>query len=145
MIRSFSFLTWFTAVLAGAATASVHELSCSTTKKLYDGKVHSLKFQLENLEEGKISLVDDEDSETGLSFSTTPKSSKLSGLTENWGITRRGGNVRWTGDSDGFFDVELVLYADSAYRAGYVKINDGGEGIGDSYSPLRCRVKLISN
>lgn len=118
---------------------------CKTTKTFkIDQKIQKVEFTLlvDNTENpSKAEIPDDFDK---FITSVSPKkASYFRGLGENGGAEiKKIGKANKdalviTGDSDGFYQILLVLYKDSGFKRGYVSITKNQSGP-DEYSTLTC-------
>lgn len=125
-----------------AVESTLHSFECETQDAFYDGVVHSMSFSVRSLERPQsIDFEWDEDADEWAVVHVLPEDSWLTGLNDNWGIEVDDGKLTIDGDSDGFHYSKLVLYEDSGFTKGYVKLEDGGGFIGgDYYSKISCTV-----
>lgn len=119
---------------------------CKTTGDFYGKKAHTFQFSAAGLNTNSPGWtgVSGEHAEDDGPVTFSPKNSPLMYLNENWVIEMQNGALRLWGDGDGFETVEVMIYKDSGFRAGYVKVHDGGEGNGDGYSKLSCTVSDLA-
>ena len=106
-------------------------------------KAHSFKFSLTDLNKASPNWAGESaaNEEDAGPVAVSPENSPLQYLNENYAVSIEGGKqLRMWGDGDGFETGEVILYKDSGFKAGYVKVHDGGEGNGDGYSKLSCTV-----
>ena len=68
----------------------------------------------------------------------TPKERHVASLNENMTYSSNAERLRISGDSDGFYASELVLYKDSDYKKGFVRIS--GEPGDEAYAKVSCTV-----
>ena len=124
-------------LLSSSAFAdSIQNFKCRSTEKVEDVHV-SIQFQMRITPSGQFRYVDPDQEAL---FKVTPKDSVMSELNENGAIHSHKDGIEFFGDGDGFVFVYLVLYKDSGYTAGYLRIQDGGGGTGNFYSPVTCQV-----
>ena len=106
-----------------------------------DGEPHELRFVAKHLDDADQTMLEDE-------VAPVPEDSFLAALKENPGLrTSMRDRVLLTGDADGFYWVELVLYRNSGLTRGYV-VADGdpeespvpSEGI---FSKVTCALMPI--
>jgi hypothetical protein len=72
-----------------------------------------------------------------------PKNSAVNELNDNWGFQVSPQGIRLSGDADGFFLIEMVVYANSNFTKGYIRIRDiSNEGIGNQYVPVSCEHRM---
>lgn len=123
-------------------TITSASFDCKTTGDFYGKKPHTFQFSASGLNTDAPDWAGDSaanaEDEGPVTFS--PENSPLVYLNENWSISMQNGAVRLWGDGDGFETVEVMIYRNSGFKAGYVKVHDGGEGNGDGYSKLSCTV-----
>jgi hypothetical protein len=125
------------------------EFTCKTTGKFEGAKTHTVKFTIDDARKslskksGEIFSKFEQDEDDYSIVDVTPESSKLEALNENSGAQLKKDRLVIDGDSDGFYLVELVLYRNSGFKNGYVKLVDSGEGIGDQYSKISCTQKTV--
>ncbi len=117
-----------------------YTVTCTTTEKIAvpegEDAINKVTFVVRNIDRPEVTLDGLEDGEAVVA---EPKdNSYLSTLNENIGVGNEDGKLTIDGDGDGFLLVDLVLYEDSGFKSGYVKVTDGGEGMGDQYSTVKC-------
>lgn len=123
----------FLAVFALSANASEYNFNCKTKA---EGKNVTIKFIMTDLY-GKAVLEDYPGEENDNQVKVTPISSAIYDLNQNlsYGVGKE--KLAISGDSDGVFYVDLVLYRNSGFTKGYV----AAKGEVKFYSPVNCTVK----
>jgi hypothetical protein len=123
--------------------------TCKTLGKFAGAKTHTVSFTIDDAraslkkKSGEVFSHFRQNEDDFSIVEVTPESSKLEALNENAGAQIKKDKLVIDGDSDGFFLVELVLYRNSSFKNGYVKLVDMGEGIGDQYSKISCTQKTV--
>lgn len=134
-----------TASAEGAAKKVVSSATfdCKTIGDFFGKEPHTFKFSLSGLE-GNDHLAWEAESKLAAESEdmlppivTTPEFSSLASLNENSSVTFEKDNLRLWGDSDGLESVTVILYRNSNFRAGWVRVE--GEG-GDAYSKVSCKL-----
>jgi hypothetical protein len=130
-------------------TNDVNELNGSklqvfecTTATPVDNAIATMAFSLRHLDEPtKLEIFGKtgKDPPDYAPIEVTPPDHRLASLNENWEVTSGKRTLRVSGDSDGVFLLDLVLYKNSGYTKGYVSINhaDGGD---NAYAKVSCTV-----
>lgn len=111
------------------------EITCKTTKNLYNKSSHSVTFNIYDIDTKNASLDDDEE------ISVNPAGSPLAAINENWIIKASSKELVITADSDGFYRLQLTLNKKDNYKTGLIKVKDTGEGFGSKSSPVTCILK----
>ena len=129
------------ALFAGQSALAANSrltFSCKT-----DGG-YTIKFQVEQTPSGKIRFLEEQVESQEEIFDISPNNSEIGALNENNGISQNAKTVTFSGDADGYYLADLVLYRNSGLKKGYLKIKDiSGMGSGNSYSLVSCKVKEI--
>jgi hypothetical protein len=81
------------------------------------------------------------DEESYSPIKVQPEEGRVPSLNENLAWDTANDRLTLHGDSDGFYLVDLVLFADSGYQKGYLRISHSEDG--DAYSLVSCKVKPI--
>ncbi|MBW2528919.1 MAG: hypothetical protein JRI23_32385 [Deltaproteobacteria bacterium] len=117
---------------ANQTETSVHLFQCETQEPLADGVKHTISFSVVGLDQQGFDedfLWPEEDGEGDCPecpVQVSPADSPLWALNENGVVIREDGKLIVEGDADGFYWVYLVMYENSGYTRGYVRIEDGG-------------------
>lgn len=131
------------ALTSWALAQSVTQFDCATTKKIEGQSPSRFSFSVLNLEKGPVDYQIESEAEDA-PVKMTPEDSILD-LNENFTIGSGSRGLRLTSDGDGCQFTEVLLYKNSDYKSGYVKIEDGGcgaEGV-PAYSTVSCKVKSL--
>ncbi|MEW6056737.1 MAG: hypothetical protein AB1540_08985 [Bdellovibrionota bacterium] len=164
-ILSFVLGVFFSSTLLLAdASNRVDRFDCQTTKKMV-GEVQKLSFRIENLSHSKkVGLYLTEKQKRALhdgkevnAIRLSSKNSPLQAINEETSVrlvkNKEGKQLlRLYGNSIDIHAVELGLYRDSGYRAGFIRIVDfgvgpghpKGYGLGNHYSKLKCERSIKS-
>jgi hypothetical protein len=98
---------------------------------------HTIRFTATGLDQIETTdLVMNEDDY--IAVLVDPANAYIEALNENISTGRENGKFFISGDSDGFFLVDLVLYENSRLTHGYLKMRDLQEGTGDLYTTVQC-------
>lgn len=122
------------------------KFECETTDPFLGGKKHKVTFAAKGLNSQSASrplswiYLSPDAAENDTPIQAVPATSPLSALNENYQAKVGSTALVLKGDSDGFFFPELSLTRKSGYKAGYAKVTDAGEGFGDLYSKVSCKV-----
>jgi hypothetical protein len=124
--------------------SAIQLFACKTDKPV-DGKLTEIKFAIGNIaDKKKVEVLDKAGnaSEDDMPIETTPKDHRLAELNDNLGVATGTRLLRISGDSDGFYLLDLTLYKDKGYTKGYVHINglDPEEAGPSAYSTVTCTV-----
>jgi hypothetical protein len=128
---------------------SVHQFECVTAQPMTDGVRHTMRFSVVGLDQPGYDedfvWPEEDDSEcSGCPVTVTPSDSPFVALNENGVVRRDDGKLIVEGDSDGFYWAYLVMYQNSGYTSGYVRLEDGGGYVDEFYSVASCTVTKTS-
>lgn len=135
---------------ADQTETSVHLFQCETQEPMADGVKHTMTFSVVGLNQPGFDedfvWPEDEDDENcpGCPVTVTPEDSDFIALNENGGVRREDGKLIVDGDADGFYWAYLVMYEDSGYTRGYVRIEDGGGFVDEAYGKASCTVTEVT-
>ncbi len=152
---TFALFTGFFACTSGdevtvpPATNDTNELNarrlqifdCSTEREI-DGAIQHMTFSIKNIANNRTVEVRDKNGqnpEESNPVGVTPEG-RVSSLNENISVASGSRLLRISGDSDGFFLLDLVLYKNSGYTKGYLSIHHADEDGGNAYSKVSCAV-----
>jgi hypothetical protein len=134
---------------ADVAALEHARFECLTDNTISAEKRHGLKFSVKGLgnrNAQKVSWIfpDARAKELDVPLSASPANSPLSALNENYRAKLDTKGLTVTGDSSGFYQVEMTLYRNSGFKAGYVRVTDNGDGLGNMYSTVKCTVTPVN-
>jgi hypothetical protein len=127
----------------GRTTAAIKKFDCKTERQV-DGKDHRIKFAIKNISSArKIEVLTPEGREDPdyMPIKVTPNEGRVPALNENLSAATGSRLMRISGDSDGFFLIDLVLYKNSDYTKGYLKIHGSEDDGPHQYSKVTCEVR----
>lgn len=114
---------------------------CKSETKV-DDKLQRIQFSVRNIADRKtleiLTPAGKEDEEGSGPIKTTD--GRVAALNENLGASTGTRLLRISGDSDGFFLIELGLYKNSGYKNGYVRIYGSEDDGPHQYSKVSCTV-----
>ncbi len=136
---------------ANQTEMSTHLFSCETNKPMADGVRHTMNFAVVGLDQPGFDedfLWPEDEEGAGdcpeCPITVDPADSPFMALNENAVVMRDNGKLIVEGDADGFYWVTLVMYENSGYTKGYVRVEDGGGYVDEFYSTARCTVSTQS-
>lgn len=124
-----------------ARIATWDTLQCQTTREIM-GDIHEFSLEVRALRDSAhVDLAWDEDDYDVMPMTAEPNL-LLTGMIENYDIQSDDTAFRLHGDSDGIQYTDLVLYKNSGYTKGYVRVTDGGGYFEKPsyYSTVNCTV-----
>lgn len=138
MKKTLVLIGMFFSVTAMAKT-DITTFRCVTDKVIEGNSPTVIEFQVQelNTKEATYYTVDPDSYEP---VKTTPEYSTLM-LNENWGISQEADRLEMDSDGDGCQLTDFVLYKNSGYKRGWVRVRDLGCGASPSYSTVTCNVK----
>ncbi len=124
------------------AASDVNTITCMI-KEDFEGKVLDVKveFLVKNLGSKKAELLQHPkaDEDMGAILVTPNEYTNMTHLNGQGGDLRVSEErIRLFGDGDGYTFVDLVLYKDSGYQKGYVRVSGSGDQM---YQNITCSVK----
>jgi hypothetical protein len=124
---------------------SVHLFECQTDQPMTDGLTHTMRFSVVGLDqpgfdEDFVWPEEDDSDCSGCPVTVAPADSPFVALNENGVVKREDGKLVVEGDSDGFYWAYLVMYENSGYTQGYVRLEDGGGYVDEYYGEASCTV-----
>lgn len=129
------------ALATGAAKPKVFD--CKTDTKV-DDKVQRIQFSVRNLSDSKkieILTPDGKEDPDYSPIKVTPTEGRVSALNENLSAATGKSMLRISGDSDGFYLIELALYKNSNYEHGFLRIYGSEDDGPHQYSKVTCSVQ----
>ena len=134
---------------APAATDDTNELNkaklqvfdCKTDRNV-DDAIQTMRFSVKNIADNKKVEVLDKDgrvADDDMPIHVLPEG-RVTALNENIGVSSGTRTLRISGDSDGFFLLTLVLFKDSGYTKGYIRIYGSEDDGPHQYSKVSCTV-----
>lgn len=128
---------------AGQTGSGPIGFECTTDNTDIDKVTSEFSFELSGLGTESVDFYVPDGEEPQIE--TVPEESHFTTLLDNWVIAEESGGLTLRGDADGIEYMTVVLFADSGYKKGYARLEDGGGyGIGDHYSTITCAVKSAS-
>lgn len=123
--------------------APITHIACKTKEKI-DGAIETFDIDVAYMNDAKIEwqllTVPGSNPDDVPIFIGTPEGAYGASLNENFGALRQDGKFVISGDADGFFLVELVLYENSDLKKGFFRVYNNMNG-SDMYSEVSCTVK----
>jgi hypothetical protein len=114
---------------------------CTTETKI-DGEIQHMTFSVQDIgKKSKMNVLDPNGQENGdyMPIKVVPEEGRVSSLNENLEWYIADDRVTIHGDSDGFYLLDLVLFKDSGYQKGYLRISHAEES-DNAYSLVTCKV-----
>jgi hypothetical protein len=113
---------------------------CKTDKAI-DNRITEMSFSIRYINDNKKIQIYDKNGKDPEDYSPVKVSpeGRLSSLNENLSVATGTRSLRISGDADGFYLLNLVLYKNSGYTAGYVRIS-GADPDPNAYSKVSCTV-----
>ena len=123
--------------------SSILGFDCTTTEKV-DGDIQHLQFSVKDMDQKGMDILDPKgkEDEDYSPIKVQPEEGRVPSLNENLGWDTANERLTLHGDSDGFYLVDLVLFKDSGYQKGYLRISHSEDG--DAYSLVTCKVSPIA-
>jgi len=122
-------------VVKAAPTPKGVPFRCNTTQVIEPkyNKPTSIFFSVTNLGKKTYGLIGSD-----APFRTIPPDS-ITDLNENWSAnTDRLPDMHFTSDGDGCQWTDFIIFANSSYTKGYVRVKDTGCGAANAYSLVFC-------
>lgn len=123
--------------------APITHIACKTKEKI-DGAIETFDIDVAYMNDPKIEWqilnVPGSDPDDVPVFIGTKEGAYGGSLNENFGAVMQDGKFVVSGDADGFFLVELVLYENSDLKKGFFRVYNNMNG-SDMYSEVSCTVK----
>jgi hypothetical protein len=121
--------------------AKLQVFECKTDSKV-DDAIQTMTFSVKNITDNKKVEVLDKNgraADDDMPIHVLPEG-RVSALNENIGVSSGTRTLRISGDSDGFFLLTLVLFKDSGYTKGYIRIYGSEDDGPHQYSKVSCTV-----
>jgi hypothetical protein len=116
---------------------------CKTERKV-DDKDQRIQFSVRHIDDNKkVEILTPEGKDDEEEFSpikTTPDVGRVAALNENLGVSTGSRSLRISGDSDGFFLIELVLFKNTNYENGFLRIFGSEDDGPHQFSKVHCAV-----
>jgi hypothetical protein len=116
---------------------------CKTERKV-DDKDQRIQFSVRHIDDNKkleiLTPAGKEDEEEFAPIKVTPEVGRVAALNENLGATSGSRTLRISGDSDGFFLIELVLFKNTDYQHGFLRIFGSEDDGPHQFSKVHCAV-----
>jgi hypothetical protein len=122
---------------------------CKTLVKV-DGKIQRMQFAVKNITKRSTVTVltpegntpNEEATENGIEepIKVTPVGERVMALNENIGVSTGTRMLKISGDSDGFFLIELALFKNTNYKHGFLRIFGGEDDGPNQFSKVSCKV-----
>jgi hypothetical protein len=126
-----------------ATKSKLKVFDCKTERKV-DDKDHRIQFSVRHIDDNKkmeiLTPEGKEDEEEFSPIKTTPAVGRVAALNENLGATSGSRSLRISGDSDGFFLIELVLFKNTDYQHGFLRIFGSEDDGPHQFSKVHCAV-----
>lgn len=116
---------------------------CKTDQKV-DDKEQRIRFSIRNIADKKkveILTPEGKDDPDGSPIKVTPAEGRVSELNDNLSVATGSRMLRISGDSDGFYLLELALYKNTDYQHGYLRIYGSEDDGPHQYSKVTCTIK----
>jgi hypothetical protein len=116
--------------------------ACKTDRPM-DGSLREIAFSVKSMGSRSMEINAPDGSQVDYDpIKVTPGNSRITSLNENLDFGAGTRHLRINGDSDGFYLSELVLYKNSGWTKGFVRIyaSDPDESGPNEYSKLSCTV-----
>jgi hypothetical protein len=132
------------AAASDVVASTIQGFDCTTDAKV-DGDIQHLQFSVKDMDKKGMDILDPNgkpDEESYSPIKVQPEEGRVPSLNENLAWDTANDRLTLHGDSDGFYLVDLVLFKDSGYQKGYLRISHSEDG--DAYSLVSCKVKPIT-
>jgi hypothetical protein len=114
---------------------------CKTETQI-DGAIQNMQFSIKNITNNRAIEIFDKNGQEPEDYNpvSVQPEGRIGSLNENLSVSTGTRQLRISGDSDGFYLLDLVLYKNSEYKKGYLRIShDMGDG-GNAYAKVNCTV-----
>jgi hypothetical protein len=124
-------------------TIKRYNIICQTTEQFdKPGKTYRIKLSFQKIlstaELEMLSAGKDED----MPILVYPQNNYLESLNDNWSLREKdNGNIKVSGDADGFFLIDLELDQKTNFTTGTVKVRNNQDESFNPQSKLACKVK----
>jgi hypothetical protein len=114
---------------------------CKTEREI-DGALQHMTFSIKNITNNRAIEIFDKNGQDPADYNPVgvEPEGRVSSLNENLSVSTGTRQLRISGDSDGFYLLDLVLYKNSGYTKGYLRISGSDGDGGNAYSKVGCTV-----
>jgi hypothetical protein len=115
---------------------------CKSDTKV-DDEIQRIQFSVKNITNNHTIEIRDPKGHEDPDYNpihVTPKEGRVSELNDNLSAATGSRMLRISGDSDGFYLLELALYKDSGYEHGYLRIYGPEDDGPHQYAKVTCDV-----